>query len=88
MFYNNRNIRRKLPGDVILAFKEFCDMLPKEKADKCCLLMHTQAIDDNGTDLPAVVNSICPEYKVYFSGKKLEPHELNYIYNMVQHVYK
>ena len=82
LFYNNRNIRRKMPGDVILSFKTFCDMLPREEADKCCLLMHTQAIDDNGTDLPAVVNSICPEYKVYFSGKKLEPYELNYLYNI------
>ena len=26
VFYNNRNIRRKNPGDVILAFNTFCDM--------------------------------------------------------------
>ena len=82
LFYNNRNIRRKMPGDVVLSFKTFCDMLPKEEADKCCLLMHTQAVDDNGTDLRVVANNICPEYKVYFSGKKLEPHELNYLYNI------
>jgi len=82
MFYNNRNIRRKMPGDVILAFKTFCDMLPKEEADKCCLLMHTQPIDDNGTDLPAVVKAVCPEYKVYFSDKKLEPSQLNWMYNI------
>ena len=37
VFYNNRNIRRKMPGDVVLAFKTFCDMLPKEEADKCAL---------------------------------------------------
>ena len=81
VFYNNRNIRRKMTGDVILAFKTFCDMLPKEKADKCALLMHTQPVDDNGTHLPNVVKAICPEYKVYFSDKKVEPHELNHIYN-------
>ena len=82
IFYNNRNIRRKSPGDVVLAFKTFCDMLPKEKADKCCLLMHTQPRDENGTDLPAVASTICPEYKVYFSDKKLEPNQLNYLYNI------
>jgi len=82
-FYNSRNIRRKMPGDVILSFKTFCDMLPKEEADKCALLMHTQPVDDNGTDLPAVVRAICPEHKVYFSDKKLEPNQLNYLYNMV-----
>jgi hypothetical protein len=82
IFYNNRNIRRKSPGDVVLAFKTFCDMLPKEKADQCCLLMHTQPRDENGTDLPAVASIICPEYKVYFSDKKLEPNQLNYLYNI------
>ena len=82
VFYNNRNIRRKSPGDLVLAFKTFCDMLPKEKADKCCLLMHTQPRDENGTDLPVVASTICPEYKVYFSDRKLDPHELNYLYNM------
>ena len=82
LFYNNRNIRRKMPGDVILAFKTFCDMLSKEEADKCALLMHTQPIDENGTDLPAVCEAICPEYKVYFSDKKLDPHQLNWLYNI------
>jgi len=83
LFYNNRNIRRKMPGDVILAFKTFCDMLSKEEADKCCLLMHTQPMDTNGTDLPEVARVICPEYKVYFSDKKLDPKQLNHLYNMV-----
>ena len=82
MFYNNRNIRRKNPGDLILAFKTFCDTLPKEDADKCCLLLHTQPKDDNGTDLPEVVKAICPDYKVYFSTKKLETNQLNWLYNI------
>ena len=82
LLYNNRNIRRKMPGDIVLAFKTFCDMLPKEEADKCALLMHTQPIDDNGTDLPEVARVIAPDCKVYFSDKKLEPNQLNYLYNM------
>ncbi len=82
IFYNNRNIRRKMPGDLILAFKTFCDMLPAEDADKCMFLMHTQPVDQNGTDLPAVVKAICPEYKVIFSDKKIPPQHLNYLYNL------
>jgi glycosyltransferase involved in cell wall biosynthesis len=81
-FYNNRNIRRKMPGDIILAFKTFCDTLPKEEVDKCCLLMHTQPKDENGTDLPEVARVIAPGCKVYFSDKKLEPNQLNWLYNM------
>ena len=31
VFYNNRNIRRKLPVDIIMNFKHFCDQLQKNK---------------------------------------------------------
>jgi glycosyltransferase involved in cell wall biosynthesis len=83
LFYNNRNIRRKMPGDVIMAFKTFCDMLPKEEAERCALLMHTQPRDENGTDLPEVAKEMAPDYKVYFSDKKLDTKQLNHLYNMV-----
>jgi glycosyltransferase involved in cell wall biosynthesis len=82
LLYNNRNIRRKQPSDVIYSFKLFCDQLPKEKADKCLLLMHTAAVDENGTDLPAVIEALCP-YDVKFTGLKLEQDRLNEIYNLV-----
>ena len=82
VFWNNRNIRRKLPGDVILSFKAFCDMLPEDKAKRCALIMHTQPKDQNGTDLPAVVESCCPDYDVIFSHKKLEDRELCFLYNI------
>ena len=82
VFYNNRNIRRKNPGDVILAFKTFCDTLSKEEADKCALIMHTQPRDNNGTDLPVVASVLAPEYRVYFSDKKIEPNQLNCLYNL------
>ena len=82
VFWNNRNIRRKLPGDVILAYKLFCDMLPKEQADKCALIMHTQPVDPNGTDLPAVADAICPDYDVIFSEVKLDDKKLNFLYNI------
>ena len=82
VFYNNRNIRRKGPGDVVLAFKEMCDKLPMKEAKKCCLLMHTAPIDEHGTDLPAVVDELCPDYNVLFSTQKLTPIQMNYLYNI------
>ena len=82
VYWNNRNIRRKQPGDVILAYKHFCDQLPKEKADKCCLLMNTQIRDDNGTDLKAVVKAICPMYKVEITNGGVPLKTLNFFYNM------
>jgi glycosyltransferase involved in cell wall biosynthesis len=84
VFYNSRNIRRKSPGDVILSFRQFCDQIGPEKAKKCALIMHTQAVDKNGTDLYAVREAICdPEYvNVFFSQNKLSPEQMNLVYNI------
>ena len=81
-FWNNRNIRRKAPADLILAYNTFCEGLPKEKAERCALLMHTQASDNNGTDLIAVKNALCPKYKVIFSTSAVDANQLNHMYNM------
>ena len=82
LYWNNRNIRRKQPADVIVAFKRFCDMIGKEAADKVCLLMHTQPIDENGTDLPAVIAAVAPDVNIIFSEKRRPVEELNLIYNI------
>ena len=44
--------------------------------------MHTQPIDENGTDLRAVHRAIAPDCKVLFSEQKLMPNELNAMYNV------
>lgn len=82
LFWNNRNIRRKQPGDVILSYKTFCDSLTKEQAKKVLLIMHTQVIDENGTNLREVKNIICPDYNVLFSEKRYSAKELCYLYNI------
>ena len=79
---NNRNIRRKNYSDTILAYKDFCDTLPKEKSEKCLLILHTQPIDQNGTDLLAVVKAVCPEYNVMFSTNPGTTKDLCYFYNI------
>jgi glycosyltransferase involved in cell wall biosynthesis len=82
LFFNSRNIRRKQPSDVIESFKLFCDKLTKEQSDKCVLVMHTTPIDNNGTDLYAVRDKICPNYDVVFSTNKIESDTLNKLYNV------
>ena len=82
VFWNNRNIRRKQPGDVILAFKEFCDKLSSEQASKCTLLMHTQISDPNGTDLNAVKETIAPDCNIIFSNTGINQKQLNFYYNI------
>jgi len=78
VIWNNRNIRRKQPGDVILAFNEFAKMYQDKKV---CLFMHTDQIDDNGTDIPEVIkwNGEYGDYK--FTNGKMSTQELNLFYN-------
>ena len=81
VLYNNRNIRRKMPGDVILGFKEFIMGLPKEKRDECRIVFHTAPVDDNGTDLFAVIRDLAPEIKVVFSPERVGVLDMVKIYN-------
>lgn len=82
VMWNNRNIRRKQPGDLIIAFKHFVDQLPEEQRLRVALLMHTQAIDENGTDLRAVATTLAPNCKIIFSEQKLNAEDLNAMYNI------
>ena len=81
VFYNNRNIRRKLPGDIIMAYKHFCDQLPKEQAYKCCLLIVHNLVTKMVLIYQCSENN-CTDYKVYFSENKLSVVQLNYLYNI------
>jgi len=84
VLWNSRNIRRKNCPDIILAWRTFLSQISEEQAKKCLLLLHTDPVDNNGTDLPAVINNFCdPEiHKVKFSTGKISHTELNYLYNM------
>jgi len=83
VLYNARNIRRKSTSDLIAAYAQFCDSIGKEKAKKCALLLHTQPLDENGTDLPAVIELLCdPEYqRVAFSTGRYDINDMNALYN-------
>jgi len=84
VFWNSRNIRRKSPGDVILSYRMFCDMIGEEKAKKCALVMHTQPVDENGTDLYAVREAVCDDsyVNVFFSADRLDSAQMNLLYNI------
>ena len=67
ILYLNRNIRRKQPGDFILTYKYFMDKLTPEERKDCSVIFHANPIDDNGTDVPAIVRELCPDYPVIFT---------------------
>ena len=83
VFFNSRNIRRKQIQDTILAYRCFVDKLSKEKAEKCALLLHTDIVNEAGTDLANVIET----FKSENCNIILDPHrhgitKMNYIYNM------
>lgn len=82
VFFNSRNIHRKRPGDTILAYKMFCDMIGEEKAKKCALVMHTEAVSEHGTDLRAVKEALAPNENIFFSQEKITPPQMNMLYNL------
>ena len=84
VFFNSRNIRRKSIPDLIWSYRIFIEKLSVEERKKCLLLLHTQPIDDNGTDLPKVVETLnnIEGFDVRFSPNKLSSEELNYLYNL------
>ena len=78
-FWNNRNARRKQSGTLIWWFKEFLDEVGHEKA---MLLMHTDARDPHGQDLPHIIEHLgVDDGQVLISTAKVEPAHLANMYN-------
>lgn len=84
LFFNSRNIRRKQIPDTMLSFKTFLDKLPKVQADKCVFVLHTQPVDDNGTDLYAVREVMFGERQdqVIFDVSISSIERMNLLYNL------
>jgi len=86
LLYNARNIRRKSVPDLMLAWKIFIDQLPKDKIDKCAFILHTQKVDENGTDLIAVHQMLFgnnSQYNVIFDEGKYPSNIMNLLYNSI-----
>lgn len=86
LLWNSRNIRRKSTPDILLAWKLFIDTLTTEQAKRCALVLHTQPVDENGTDLFATREMLFDynqeeKYNVLFSDQKLGVDEMNLLYN-------
>jgi len=85
VLYLNRNIRRKSPGDVALAYKHMMDKLTPEQRKECVFVWHAAPSDENGTDMKAVCKTLLPDYPVIFThdncNGSFNDEEMNFIYN-------
>jgi glycosyltransferase involved in cell wall biosynthesis len=87
--FNSRNIRRKSFPDLLLAWKVFVDQLPKDKKDKVALIAHTHPVDENGTDIPAVIDMIWGKEipNIFITGlNRFVPEQMNLLYNLTDAV--
>lgn len=82
VLYNSRNIRRKSSSDVILAFRFFVEQLPENDRKNAVLIMHTDPVDGNGTDLPEVYRSCAPDCNIIFMDGRHPVWDLNALYNI------
>jgi len=82
-FWNNRNARRKHSGTLIWWFKEWLDTVGHEKA---ILLMHTDARDPHGQDLPHLIEHLgLNKGQVLLSTAKVSPEDLAMMYNVADY---
>ena len=87
LLFNSRNIRRKQIPDTLMAWKVFIDGLPKEKQDKCLLLLKTEGVSDHGTDLFAVIEYLFPENPpVRIIHQGFDSQYMSYLYNLADGV--
>ena len=78
--FNSRNIRRKGVADLVQAWGKFND--ENDNHNSTALVLHTDVVDDNGTDLMAVKTALAPKSNIVFSTSKMESKYLNYLYNI------
>jgi len=80
-FWNNRNARRKQSGTLVWWFKQIVDQVGHDQAT---LLMHTDARDPHGQDLPHLIEHLgATDGQIMISGAKVSPEELAAMYNAV-----
>lgn len=77
-----RNARRKMPSDIIMAWKIFLDRLEATKGHrKATLVMHTDPLDPEGANLHHVIDLAGLRGQVFFSRDRVDFGNMNAMYN-------
>lgn len=79
---NGRNQTRKKICDLIYAWRLFIESLAPAQAAKCALLLHTEAVSPNGTDLNEVVAALAPNINIIIDAASRSQEQLNILYNI------
>jgi glycosyltransferase involved in cell wall biosynthesis len=77
-FWNNRNARRKMTGDVIATFAKFAEKVGKQNV---ALAMHTAVGDPEGQNIVEVAKCFDMEKNLIISQERVDSSVLNRFYN-------
>ena len=78
VFWNNRNARRKMSGDVVAVVKKLADEVGKQNV---VLFLQTQVKDPEGQDLIVVAKKFGFDNNLIVSEQRVSPEDLNMFYN-------
>lgn len=83
ILYVSRNARRKMPGDILVSFKQFLTELEtKHGHRKATLMMHTDPLDPEGPNLLHVIDMLHLNDHIIFSKDRIGFPEMNALYNV------
>lgn len=79
----NRNATRKLPADVMACFKEFLDELEAKYGHrKALMLIHSNPLDIEGTNMYAVSEQFGLQNNIMFSTEQIPQQYINVLHNI------
>ena len=79
----NRNARRKMPGNVLLAWSKFMDELEAKTGKRdATLLLHTNPGDNEGQNLPVIAERFGTKENVVYSTGRISFEEMAILYNI------
>lgn len=82
ILYVSRNAKRKMTSDILVSFKMFLNDLEKKHGHrKAVMVLHTDPIDQEGTNLYAVIDHLKIGANVIFSKDRVDFSNMNNLYN-------
>lgn len=79
----NRNATRKMPGDLLVSWKNFLDELEKKHGHRnAALIMHTNPNDEAGPNLVAQSELLGLQGNVWFSAQAVDFEKMNILHNI------
>jgi len=81
--YVSRNARRKMTSDILVSWKMFLEELQEKKGHKkATMILHTDPMDPEGTNLFQVIEMLGIRDNIVFSKERIGFHDMKTLYNM------